>query len=118
MLLRRRPVRGDCAAQERRREGGVYARRPGRPRLVGAWMDLAANLAVVVGAARALAALHARGTVHGHLSPAALVVDPTGGAVLLADPPPGPVAPAYAYMAPEQTGRLDRVPDARADLYA
>ncbi len=58
-------------------------------------------------AARSLAALHQASGVHGALTPAWLGFGTQ----------PGP-SEAWAYRAPEQTGRLQRPVDAHTDLYA
>src|SRR5581483_5994650 len=60
-----------------------------------------------VDAARSLARLHESVAVHGALTPAWL----HGG-----DAPRG--EEVWPYLAPEQTGRLQRAVDARSDLYA
>ena len=86
---------------------------------------------VRVGAAlaRALADLHGRRTVHRDLSAASVVYDPSARRATLLDLGLASTASASAtgddarggvpgYMAPEQTGHVDRTVDARADLHA
>jgi len=82
--------------------------------------------------ARALRQLHARGLIHRDIKPANILVDAAGGGVWLtgfgiasrlprerANPePPDEIAGTLAYMAPEQTGRMNRSIDARSDLYS
>ncbi|MGM0578940.1 MAG: protein kinase domain-containing protein, partial [Myxococcota bacterium] len=80
--------------------------------------------------AKILQELHSRRVVHGELSPDHVLVTADGGVRLLAfaptperhhDLPPGTDATAWrdpAYVAPEQTGRMDHPVDARTDLYA
>ena len=110
----------------------------GRPQLVladtgaralSAWLTerrlkLAETLALLVGAGRALARLHAAGVVHCRLAPEHLVFGP--GIVELigfagaAPPASRAAAPldVHAYLAPEQTGAVDLPVDPRTDLYA
>lgn len=73
-------------------------------------------LAAALQAARALAALHAQGRVHGALCPAALAWQRPSRHLDLR--PPGAHAQPVAYLSPEQTGRLPAAVDARSDLYS
>ena len=81
--------------------------------------------------AEAVAAVHARGVIHKDIKPAnVIVVDDRrvrlsdfGYAVRIARETAREIAPkelegTLAYMAPEQTGRMNRPVDRRADLYA
>jgi PAS domain S-box-containing protein len=100
------------------------ARRLGRPIEPGRFLRLAAAIA------EALARLHQRGLIHRNLTPVSILV--RGEAVRLtgfgrasrpahetsATEPAEIGAGMLAYMAPEQTGRMNRVVDARSDLYA
>lgn len=84
------------------------------------------------GIAAALAKFHARGLVHKDLKPVHLLVNCPDGQVRLtgfglasllprerqAPAPPESIAGTLAYMAPEQTGRVNRSIDSRSDLYA
>src|SRR5215470_3289291 len=105
--------------------GELVARRLGRP-----W-ELGALLRVAVGAASALRELHARGVIHQDIKPAHLLATVDGEVRLLGFglaarlPPHGTLrrsanvaAGTLAYMAPEQTGRVDWPIDARSDLYS
>jgi serine/threonine protein kinase len=98
----------------------------GQPMAVGPFLHLALGLVA------AIAALHQRGLIHKDIKPAHILVDRASGAVRLtgfgiasrlprqrqgADPP-AVIAGTLAYMAPEQTGRMNRSIDARSDLYA
>src|SRR6202008_2009544 len=80
----------------------------------------------------ALGRLHARGLIHKDLKPAHILVKPATGEVWLmgfgiasrlprerpVPAPPEMIAGTLAYMAPEQTGRMNRSLDARSDLYS
>ena len=79
--------------------------------------------------AEALAELHARGIVHGALRPAAVLCDAAAlqawlvdvadaRALPLTDAPAARSVERLVYGAPEQTGRIERAVDQRADLYA
>ncbi len=95
-------------------------------------LDIATFLRLAGGLAAALGHLHRRGLVHKDIKPANFLVDLTGGAAWLTGfgcasrlprehqppAPPEAVAGTLAYMAPEQTGRMNRSVDARSDLYA
>jgi predicted ATPase len=94
--------------------------------------DLTPWLRVAIGLAIALSALHRRGLIHKDIKPANILADVATGAVWLtgfrlasrlprerqAPAPPDVMAGTLAYMAPEQTGRMNRSVDARSDLYA
>lgn len=82
--------------------------------------------------ARALVAVHRRHVVHRDLNPTNLLIHPGDRTVRLIDfelathlprgeealLPPTSVLGTLAYISPEQTGRLNRVVDARSDLYS
>lgn len=101
-------------------------------RRVGSRWEIAAFLRVAIGAATAVGQLHARGLVHKDLKPASILVDVTTGRAWLtgfgitsrlprerqAAEPPEVIAGTLAYMAPEQTGRMNRSIDSRSDLYS
>ena len=65
---------------------------------------------------RALVRRHARAGLHGGLCPEAVPVDPQGRVTLVETP--RSVEERIRYCAPEQSGRLSRDVDERADLYA
>ena len=101
-------------------------------RLLGAPMDVERFLRVAIGIAKALGRFHQRGLVHKDIKPANILVDGATGEVRLtgfgiasrvprerqAPEPPEFIAGTLAYMAPEQTGRMNCSIDSRSDLYA
>ena len=106
--------------------GEPLARRLGRP------LALPQGLRLAIGLAAALGQLHGRGLIHKDLKPAHVFVNGATGQVWLtgfgiasrlprerqSPAPPEVIAGTLAYMAPEQTGRMNRSVDARSDLYA
>ncbi|GJH03365.1 ATP-binding sensor histidine kinase [Paraburkholderia terrae] len=97
----------------------------GRPLEMTRFLRLALNLASAVGQ------VHRRGLIHKDIKPANVLVDIhdnvrlTGFGIASQLPqerqPPAPpeiIAGTFAYMAPEQTGRMNRSIDARSDLYS
>jgi serine/threonine protein kinase len=101
-------------------------------RLLGAPMEIGRVLHLAVGIVGALGKVHQRGLVHKDLKPAIILVNGANAEVRLtgfgiasrlprerqAPEPPETIAGTLAYMAPEQTGRMNRSIDARSDLYA
>ena len=99
---------------------------------LGAPMDVGRLLRVAIGIAVALGHLHARGLIHKDVKPANILVNCVTGKVRLtgfgiasrlarqrqASEPPDVLSGTLAYMAPEQTGRMNRSIDSRSDLYA
>ncbi|WP_438024890.1 AAA family ATPase [Sorangium sp. So ce233] len=100
-------------------------------RLVGRAWETTAFLRVAIGLGIALDRVHDRGITHKDLKPANILVDVRAGAVWLTgfgsaslslreQQNAGALVPAgtLAYVAPEQTGRMNRSVDARSDLYS
>jgi serine/threonine protein kinase len=101
-------------------------------RLLGAPIEVGPFLRLSAGVAAALGKLHQSGLVHKDIRPANILVNCTDGQVRLAGfgiasrlprerqapEPPAFVAGRLAYMAPEQSGRMNRSTDSRSDLYA
>lgn len=89
-------------------------------------------LRTAIGVAAALARLHACGLIHKDIKPAHILIDRNSGEVKLTGlgiaallprqrpsaEPPEYVAGTLAFLAPEQTGRMNRPVDARSDLYS
>jgi predicted ATPase/class 3 adenylate cyclase len=102
------------------------------PRVVRGASDVADFLRTALAAARVLGAVHDRGVVHKDVKPGHLIHDSVTGAVTLIDfgiasrlelqasddGRPESIEGTLAYIAPEQTGRTNRVVDWRADLYS
>ena len=95
-------------------------------------MAFAQFLQFATGLAAALGELHKNDLIHKDVKPANVLVDPTTGQVRLmgfgiasrltrerqSPDPPEFIAGTLPYMAPEQTGRMNRSIDSRSDLYA
>ncbi|MBV9643763.1 MAG: AAA family ATPase [Verrucomicrobia bacterium] len=100
--------------------------------LIGQPMDLDRFLLLAINLAAALGKLHRRGLIHKDIKPANVLIDSVSNKVwftgfgiasrLLRERqgtgPPETIAGTLAYMAPEQTGRMNRSIDSRSDLYS
>jgi len=100
--------------------------------LVGTPMELGQFLRLSIGLSTALGQVHQRGLIHKDIKPANALVNAATGQVWLmgfgiasqlprerqSPEPPEFLAGALAYMAPEQTGRMNRSIDSRSDLYS
>jgi len=108
------------------------ARNASRSDAGGQPMELNRFLRIAAGLAAALGKLHQQGLIHKDVKPANLLVDSASGSVWLtgfgiasrlprerqAAEPPEMIAGTLAYVAPEQTGRMNRSIDSRSDLYS
>jgi serine/threonine protein kinase len=95
-------------------------------------LDLVSSLRLSIGLSRAIDQLHQRGIIHKDIKPANVLVNSGTGQCWLmgfgiasrlprerqSPEPPEFVGGTLAYMAPEQTGRMNRSVDSRSDLYA
>jgi len=101
-------------------------------RLVREPMEIGQFLRLAVPLSDAVGRVHGCGLIHKDLKPANVLVDPASGLVRLTGfgiasrlprerqsaQPPEFIAGTLAYMAPEQTGRVNRSIDSRSDLYS
>ena len=102
------------------------------PSLIQGPMETRQFLRIAIGLAAALSQLHKRKLIHKDVKPSNVLVDSVTGRVWLTGfgiasrlprehqsaEPPEFISGTLAYMAPEQTGRMNRSIDSRSDLYA
>ncbi|HXO69942.1 MAG TPA: serine/threonine-protein kinase PknK, partial [Bradyrhizobium sp.] len=100
--------------------------------LLGRPMEMGRFLRFATGLSAALRHVHEHGLIHKDIKPANVLVDLATGQVWLtgfgiaarllrerqSPEPPELIAGTLAYMAPEQTGRMNRSIDSRSDLYS
>ena len=100
--------------------------------LLGAPIEMRRFLDLAIGITKSLGRLHQQGLVHKDVKPANILVNGACGDIRLtgfgiasrsprerqSPHPPETIAGTLAYMAPEQTGRMNRSIDSRSDLYA
>ena len=101
-------------------------------RLVREPMELGQFLRLGIRLSAAVSGLHRRGVIHKEIKPGNVLVNPSTGEVRLTgfgiatrlprqrQSPEAPefIAGTLPYMAPEQTGRMNRSIDSRSDLYS
>ena len=100
--------------------------------LLGQPLEVAFSLRLAISLSRAIDQLHQRNIIHKDIKPANVLVNSDTGQCWLTGfgiasrlprerQPPAPpefIAGTLPYMAPEQTGRMNRSIDSRSDLYA
>ena len=100
--------------------------------LLGQGSDLESSLRWAISLATAIGHMHRRGIIHKDIKPANVLVNPATGKTWLmgfgialrlprerqSPDPPEFIAGTLVYMAPEQTGRMNRSTDSRSDLYS
>jgi PAS domain S-box-containing protein len=100
--------------------------------LLGQRLDIKLSLSLAINLSNGIGHLHQRGIVHKDIKPAHILVDCDTGQSWLrgfgvasrlkrerqAPEPPEFIEGTLAYMAPEQTGRMNRSIDSRSDLYS
>ncbi|MGH9763429.1 MAG: ATP-binding protein, partial [Blastocatellia bacterium] len=112
----------------------VLEHRGGQPldRLIHGPMEMSRFLQIAIGLTSALSRLHKRELIHKDVKPANVLVDYATSRVWLmgfgiasrlprerqGPEPPEFIAGTLPYMAPEQTGRMNRSVDSRSDLYS
>jgi len=99
---------------------------------IGPPMAVSRFLSLAIGLAAALGRVHGRGLIHKDIKPSNVLIDLATSDVWLtgfglasrvprerhSPVPPEMIAGTFAYMAPEQTGRMNRSVDIRSDLYS
>ena len=127
-----RPV--ELIRDDSRRPMLVVEYKAGQPlnRLTRQPLETGQFLRLAVAMSAALGRLHGKGLIHKDIKPANVLVDSDTGRAWLtgfgiasrlprerqSPEPPEFIAGTLAYMAPEQTGRVNRSIDSRSDLYS
>jgi serine/threonine protein kinase len=127
-------IRPIALTQQRNRTVLLFEDPDGEPldRLLGRPMELKQFLLCGIALAKALGQVHKRGLIHKDVKPANVLVNAAMDQAWLmgfgiasrlkrerqSAEPPEFISGTLAYMAPEQTGRMNRSIDSRSDLYA
>jgi serine/threonine protein kinase len=99
--------------------------------LIGEALEIPRFLRLALAIAAAVGGVHQQGLIHKDIKPANILAEAAGEGAWLtgfgiasrlprehqAPEPPEVIAGTLAYMAPEQTGRMNRLIDSRSDLY-
>src|SRR6195256_6257081 len=133
-LAGRSAVRPLALVRERGRTLLLLEAPGGEPleRLLGRPIETGRFLRLATGLSAALRQVHQGGLIHKDIKPANVLVDSASGQIWLtgfgiasrlprerqSPEPPELGAGTLAYMAPEQTGRMNRSIDSRSDLYS
>jgi serine/threonine protein kinase len=80
----------------------------------GTQMEVPLFLHIAIALAKLVHSAHTRNSIIRYLNPAGIRVDPETKMAIFGENR----RPDYAYLSPEQTGRMNDPPDERADLYA
>ena len=98
--------------------------------MVNGFGGLREQLDIAVKVSDILGRLHGRGIIHGNIKPSNIIVNPRTGEVKLTDMTlsrifrndesrlPDMIPATLMYISPEQTGRMNRLPDYRTDFYS
>jgi serine/threonine protein kinase len=103
-----------------------------RSQVLASCRDIAFSMRLAISLSTVIGHLHQRGLIHKDIKPANVLVNSATGQCWLTgfgiasrlrrecqDPvPPESIAGTHPYMAPEQTGRMNRSIDSRSDLYS
>ncbi|MEL6342172.1 MAG: AAA family ATPase [Myxococcota bacterium] len=100
-----------------------------RQRLRSGPLDIAAGLRLAIGLSRAIGQVHAHGVIHKDINPSNILVNDDCSKVILIDfgissersslnRVGDHLEGTLAYIAPEQTGRMNRTVDYRSDYYS